>query len=68
MALSFVGASGAEDLVRVRKLKEKYGRQWPVQWLKERDLMDWAEAWENVDRSLESELWKKEGTVREKAV
>ena len=68
VALSFVGASGAEDLVRVRKLKEKYGRQWPVQWLKERDLMDWAEAWENVDRSLESELWKKEGTVREKAV
>ena len=54
--------------MRVRKLKEKYGRQWPVQWLKERDLMDWAEAWENVDRSLESELWKKEGTVREKAV
>ena len=68
VALSFVGASGAEDLVRVRKLKEKYGRQWPVQWLKERDLMDWAEAWENVDRSLESELWKKEGNVREKAV
>ena len=68
VALSFVGASGAEDLARVRVLKEQYGRTWPVQWLKERGLPDWAEAWEDVDRALETDMILKKGEVHEEAV
>ena len=60
VALSFVGASGAEDLARIRELKERYGRQWPIQWLSERDLHDWAELWQKVDRSFEIQLFRKE--------
>lgn len=60
VALSFVGASGAEDLARIRELKERYGREWPIQWLSERDLQDWAELWQKVDRSFEIQLFRKE--------
>ena len=60
VALSFVGASGAEELTRVRELKERYGRQWPVQWLRERELPDWADGWLNVDREFETQLFRKE--------
>ena len=60
VALAFVGASGADDLARVRELKEHYGRLWPVQWLKERELPDWADAWEKVDRSFEAQILRKE--------
>ena len=60
VALSFVGASGAEELARVRVLKEQYERLWPVQWLRERGLPDWADGWNKVDRELETEVWKKE--------
>lgn len=68
-ALSFVGASGAEDLSRVRQLKEQYGRTWPVEWLKERDLLEEAEAWSQVDQQLRRETQGKEGeTTHEKAV
>lgn len=57
VALSFVGASGAEDLTRVHELKERYGRQWPIQWLSERDLPDWADAWHKVDLSFHSHIF-----------
>ncbi len=60
VALAFVGASGAEDLARVRELKEHYGRLWPVQWLNERELPDWADAWEKVDRSFEAQFLRNE--------
>ena len=60
VALAFVGASGADDLARVRELKEHYGRLWPVQWLKERELPDWADAWEKVDRSFEAQILRNE--------
>ena len=60
VALAFVGASGAEDLTRVRELKEHYGRLWPIQWLKERELPDWADAWEKVDRSFEAQILRNE--------
>lgn len=34
VCLSFVGASGKEDVVLARQLMEKYGRRWPVEWLR----------------------------------
>jgi type IV secretion system protein VirB4 len=37
-ALSFVGASGAEDIARVRALHREFGSEWAVRWLKERGV------------------------------
>lgn len=70
VALAFVGASGAEDLTRVRELKERYGREWPVQWLRERDVPDWADGWLKVDREFESQLFTEEwrNKFNEKAI
>jgi type IV secretion system protein TrbE len=38
IALSFVGATGKEDLRRVRDLEARYGSAWPNHWLNEREL------------------------------
>ena len=38
VALSFVGASGKEDLARVQVLQEEHGPEWPWQWLRERGV------------------------------
>ena len=38
IALSFVGATGKEDLRRVRDLEARYGSAWPNYWLNEREL------------------------------
>ncbi len=36
VALSFVGASGKEDLKRIRALHFEHGAAWPLQWLQQR--------------------------------
>lgn len=40
VALSFVGASGKEDLKRIRALHAEYGTSWPVEWLQQRGIAD----------------------------
>jgi len=40
VALSFVGASGKEDLKRIRALRNEYGAGWPVEWLQQRGIAD----------------------------
>ena len=45
--LAFVGASGKEDISRIKSLKEQFGASWPAQWLRERGLFKAAELWEN---------------------
>ena len=40
LALSFVGASGKDDLKRIRALAEEHGSAWPSIWLKERGISD----------------------------
>jgi len=45
--LAFIGASGKDDLVRVRELRETYGDAWPAQWLRERGQTDAALLWES---------------------
>jgi len=40
VALSFVGASGKEDLKRIRALRNEYGAAWPVEWLQQRGIAD----------------------------
>jgi type IV secretion system protein VirB4 len=45
VALSFVGASGKEDLVQIRRLISEHGELWPEQWLLSRNCEPWAQAW-----------------------
>jgi type IV secretion system protein VirB4 len=52
VALSFVGASGKDDLKRVRALKAEHGSEWPVRWLERRGVHDATSLFnvEQVDR------------------
>jgi type IV secretion system protein VirB4 len=38
VALSFVGASGKEDLKRIRALHFEHGAAWPLHWLQQRGI------------------------------
>jgi len=38
VALSFVGASGKEDLKRIRALHSEHGAGWPLHWLQQRGI------------------------------
>ncbi|MBK5570830.1 conjugal transfer protein TrbE [Ensifer sp. SSB1] len=42
VALSFVGASGKDDLKRIRMLRSNHGREWPIRWLETRGVHDAA--------------------------
>ncbi|WP_043617621.1 conjugal transfer protein TrbE [Ensifer sp. ZNC0028] len=42
VALSFVGASGKDDLKRIRALRSRHGQDWPVRWLETRGVHDAA--------------------------
>lgn len=46
VALSFIGASGQEDIRAVRQLIDKHGEDWPAYWLRQRGLADWADLWQ----------------------
>ncbi len=43
LTLSFVGATGKDDLKRIRSLQSKSGPEWPIHWLQTRGIHD-AEA------------------------
>lgn len=45
--LAFVGASGKEDIIRIRQLREQIGHSWPAQWLRERGQFEAAQLWES---------------------
>jgi type IV secretion system protein VirB4 len=45
--LAFVGASGREEITRIRDLRAASPDGWPAQWLRERGEWAWAQAWEN---------------------
>ena len=55
VSMSFVGASGPDDLKRVEALAEEYGHEWPSYWLRERaekihpGLSKWADKWLDLD-------------------
>lgn len=38
VALSFVGATGKEDLKRIRTLRSEHGASWPLHWLQQRGI------------------------------
>jgi len=45
VALSFIGASGQEDIRTARHLIDTYGEDWPAYWLRHRGLDEWADVW-----------------------
>jgi type IV secretion system protein VirB4 len=45
--LAFVGASGKEDIARIRALRDQLADAWPAQWLRERGQYDAAQKWES---------------------
>jgi type IV secretion system protein VirB4 len=49
-ALSFVGASGQEDLRAVKRLIDAHRQDWPAYWLRQRGLDKWADLWEQESR------------------
>ena len=51
-ALSFVGATGREDLRRVQELHKTYGDEWPALWLRQRGCPDEARWWEEKHTQL----------------
>jgi type IV secretion system protein VirB4 len=38
LALSFVGVSGKEDIATIKTLLNKYGHEWPKQWLDAKNI------------------------------
>jgi len=46
LELAFIGASGKEDIGRIRVLRTTYGEAWPSEWLRERGQAAWARVWE----------------------
>jgi type IV secretion system protein VirB4 len=64
VALSFTGASNRDDLKRIRELRSIYGAEWPVHWLKLRELPDWGDLW--LEKYKERETGKDEKTELEK--
>lgn len=51
-SLSFVGASGAENIKKIAELKARYGTDWPSIWLKERRLPEWSEYWYKIKEQM----------------
>lgn len=51
VALSFVGASGREDLDHCRDFMAAEPDEWPAEWLWSRGLVDWAAAWRAARRN-----------------
>jgi type IV secretion/conjugal transfer VirB4 family ATPase len=45
--MAFVGASGRDDLARIRHLQKLDARGWPSTWLRERGQFDAARLWES---------------------
>ncbi len=54
VALSFLGASGREDIATIRSLIAESPNAWPAQWLAARGRNDWANAWLRLGESLEA--------------
>lgn len=46
--LAFAGATGQAVAAQVRKLEADHGDRWPAEWLRLKNLRDWAAYWETV--------------------
>ena len=61
LALSFVGASGREELQHARTLIAEHGAGWPAAWLDGRGLPEWAERWETWKEGEHGEAHASDG-------
>ena len=52
VTLAFVGASSGDELARVTELKKKHGHEWPIYWLRDRELPEWADEWQRIYAEL----------------
>lgn len=50
VALAFVGATGKDDLARIRQLMRTHAGAWPGEWLAARGLPEAAAAWQALSR------------------
>ncbi len=53
VALAFVGANSPADRKKAEELIRACPRTWQAEWLRQRDLPDWADWWREVDEVLE---------------
>ncbi|QDQ27569.1 conjugal transfer protein TrbE [Chitinimonas arctica] len=51
VALSFVGASGQEDIRTAKQLMQQYREDWPAAWLRSRGLDYWADVWQHTSET-----------------
>jgi type IV secretion system protein VirB4 len=56
VALSFVGVNGREERRAAENLMDRFGEQWPSEWLRTRGISDWADYLEELDPTLEASL------------
>jgi type IV secretion system protein VirB4 len=63
LVLSFIGASGQEDIRAARKMMDEHGDDWPAYWLRHRKLRDWADMWLGQAPSDEPEEEEEEEEV-----
>lgn len=68
VTLSFVGASGKADLAAIEELIKLHGNKWPMEWLRKRNVGDWADYWQKIEGQFqkggELDHGKKVFTVR----
>ena len=53
VALSFVGVNGREERQRAESFMEKHGGDWQTEWLRSHGLVDWAEYYQDIDKTQE---------------
>lgn len=53
VALAFVGASSKDDILSARRTITECGDRWSAEWLRTRDLHDWADHLEKLNREFQ---------------
>jgi type IV secretion system protein VirB4 len=56
VALSFVGASGKEDLQQAEQVMDHFGDRWQEEWLRSHGLSDWATYYETEFKTKERRI------------
>jgi type IV secretion system protein VirB4 len=63
VALSFLGATGKEDLAEIRRLKVAHGNLWPEHWLVDRQCETFGREWRKLyNKQLQGKIGKNHDT------
>jgi hypothetical protein len=52
-ALAFIGAGSKQDVFSARQMIGEYGDRWAAEWLRGRDLDDWADYLDRLGARME---------------